>query len=103
MESFIKLFGNLLAFVYHCLVRSSAARFPVKDPDYRIIGRQRCRCTHYHFYIRDEVLGPMSMCVGSFGRRAWRLAQDGPPHQMIEGLVRRFLPFQLSPIRRVKG
>jgi hypothetical protein len=46
--------------------RSSAPRFPVEDPDYRIIGKQRCRYTHYYFYIRDEVLGPMSMCVGSF-------------------------------------
>lgn len=46
--------------------RSSAPRFPVEDPDYRIIGRQRCRYTHYYFYIRDEVLGPMSLCVGSF-------------------------------------
>jgi hypothetical protein len=46
--------------------RSSAPRFPVEDADYRIIARQRCRYTHYYFYIRDEVLGPMSMCVGSF-------------------------------------
>jgi hypothetical protein len=46
--------------------RSSAPKFPTADPDYRIIGRQRCRYTHYYFYIRDEVLGPMSMCVGSF-------------------------------------
>jgi hypothetical protein len=46
--------------------RSSVPRFPVEDPDYRIIGRQRCRYTHYYFYIRDEVLGSMSMCVGSF-------------------------------------
>ena len=46
--------------------RSSAPRVPVDDPDYRIIGRQRCRYTHDYFYIRDEVLGPMSMCVGSF-------------------------------------
>jgi hypothetical protein len=46
--------------------RSTAPRFPVEDPDYRIIGRQRCRYTHYYFYIRDEVLGPLSMCVGSF-------------------------------------
>ena len=28
--------------------------------------RQRSRYTHYYFYIRDEVLGPMVMCVGSF-------------------------------------
>jgi hypothetical protein len=46
--------------------RSSAPKFQTADPDYRIIGRQRCRYTHYYFYIRDEVLGPMSMCVGSF-------------------------------------
>lgn len=46
--------------------RSSAPRFPTADPDYRLIGRQRCRYTHYYFYIRDEVLGPMALCVGSF-------------------------------------
>ena len=46
--------------------RSAVPRYPVDDPDYRIIARQRCRYTHYYFYIRDEVLGPMAMCVGSF-------------------------------------
>jgi hypothetical protein len=46
--------------------RSTAPRFPVEDPDYRIIARQRCRYTHYYFYIRDELLGPLSLCVGSF-------------------------------------
>ena len=46
--------------------RSTVPRYPVDDPDYRIIARQRCRYTHYYFYIRDEVLGPMAMCVGSF-------------------------------------
>ena len=46
--------------------RSSAPRFPTADPDYRIIARQRCRYTHYYFYIRDQVLGPLAMCVGSF-------------------------------------
>jgi hypothetical protein len=46
--------------------RSSAPKYPATDPDYRIIGRPRCRYTHYYFYIRDEVLGPLSMCVGSF-------------------------------------
>lgn len=45
---------------------STMPRFPVEDPDYRIIARQRCRYTHYYFYIRDEVLGPLSLCVGSF-------------------------------------
>ena len=28
--------------------------------------RQRSRYTHYYFYIRDQVLGPFVMCVGSF-------------------------------------
>jgi hypothetical protein len=46
--------------------RSSAPRFPTEDPDYRILGRQRSRYTHYYFYIWDDVLGPMAMCVGSF-------------------------------------
>lgn len=46
--------------------RSTVPRYPVQDPDYRIITRQRCRYTHYYFYIRDDVLGPMAMCVGSF-------------------------------------
>ena len=50
METFTKLFGSLLTF----------------DPNYRIIARQRCRYTHYYFYIRDEVLGSLAMCVGSF-------------------------------------
>jgi hypothetical protein len=46
--------------------RSSVPRYPTADPDYRIISRQRCRYTHYYFYLRDPVLGPLSMCVGSF-------------------------------------
>jgi hypothetical protein len=46
--------------------RSTAPRYPVQDPDYRIIRPERTRYTHYYFYIRDEVLGPLSLCVGSF-------------------------------------
>lgn len=41
-------------------------KFPTDDPHYRLVYRQRSRYTHYYFYIRDEVLGPMVMCVGSF-------------------------------------
>jgi hypothetical protein len=41
-------------------------KFPTDDPAYRIVTRQRSRYTHYYFYIRDEVLGPFVMCVGSF-------------------------------------
>ena len=52
MELFTQLFGHLLAFVYHCFDR--------------IVAHQRSRFTHYYFYIRDDVLGPIVMCVGSF-------------------------------------
>ena len=46
--------------------RSAVPRFPVDDPHYRILARQRSRYTHYYFYVRDEVLGPIALCVGSF-------------------------------------
>ena len=46
--------------------RSAVPRFPVDDPHYRILARQRSRYTHYYFDIRDEVLGPIALCVGSF-------------------------------------
>ena len=41
-------------------------KYPTDDQHYRIISRQRGRYTHYYFYIRDDVLGPFVMCVGSF-------------------------------------
>jgi hypothetical protein len=46
--------------------RISAPKFPTADPHYRLIAPQRGRYTHYYFYIRDDVLGPMLLCVGSF-------------------------------------
>jgi hypothetical protein len=46
--------------------RISMPKYPSKDPHYRIIARQRSRFTHYYFYIRDDVLGPMVMRVASF-------------------------------------
>jgi len=45
--------------------RIAVPKYPTADPNYRIIANQRSRFTHY-FYIRDEVLGPIVMCVGSF-------------------------------------
>ena len=45
---------------------ASAAEIPDKDPHHRILAHQRSRFTHYYFYIRDEVLGPMVMRVASF-------------------------------------
>ena len=41
--------------------RISVPKYPTKDPHHRILARQRSRFTHYYFYIRDEVLGPMVM------------------------------------------
>src|ERR1700730_17793859 len=46
--------------------RVAAPKYPTADPEYRIISRQRSRYTHYYFYIRDQVLGPIALCVGSF-------------------------------------
>ena len=46
--------------------RVSAPKYATKDPNYRILARQRNRFTHYYFYLRDETLGPMMMRVASF-------------------------------------
>jgi hypothetical protein len=46
------------------IFRISVPKYPTKDPHHRILARQRSRFTHYYFYIRDEVLGPMVMRVG---------------------------------------
>ncbi len=46
--------------------RSALPKYPTPDPNYRILSRERSRYTHYYFYIRDPVLGPIALCVGSF-------------------------------------
>jgi hypothetical protein len=46
--------------------RVSSPKYATKDPNYRILASQRSRYTHYYFYIRDEVLGPMILRVASF-------------------------------------
>ena len=46
--------------------RVTVPKYATKDPNYRILAHQRSRFTHYYFYIRDEVLGPMVMRVASF-------------------------------------
>ncbi len=46
--------------------RSAAPKYPTADPNYRILARERSRYSHYYFYLRDPVLGPMALCVGSF-------------------------------------
>jgi hypothetical protein len=46
--------------------RISVPKFPTQDPNHRILAHQRSRFTHYYFYIRDEVLGPIILRVASF-------------------------------------
>jgi hypothetical protein len=45
---------------------SQMPRFPTDDPDYRIIRRVSSRFLHYYFCIRDPVIGPLAMCVGTY-------------------------------------
>ena len=46
--------------------RISMPKYPTNDPNYRILAHQTSRFTHYYFYVRDEVLGPIVMRVASF-------------------------------------
>ena len=46
--------------------RISVPKFPTKDPSHRILAHQRSRFTHYYFYSRDAVLGPIIVGVASF-------------------------------------
>jgi hypothetical protein len=46
--------------------RCTVPKYRTQDPNHRILAPQCSRFTHYHFYIRDEVLGPIVMRVASF-------------------------------------
>src|ERR1051325_1163384 len=46
--------------------RITVPKYPTQDPNFRILAHQRSRFTHYYFYIRDEVLGPIMVRVASF-------------------------------------
>ncbi|MHB2009530.1 MAG: hypothetical protein ACYCOX_15990, partial [Acidobacteriaceae bacterium] len=46
--------------------RIGVPKYPTADPNYRILAHQRSRFTHYYFYVRDEVLGPIVVRVASF-------------------------------------
>jgi hypothetical protein len=46
--------------------RITVPKFPTQDPNYRILAPQRSRFTHFYFYIRDEVLGPIIVRGASF-------------------------------------
>ena len=67
--------------------RSVVPKYPTGDPDYRILKRNWSRYTHYYFYIRDEVLGPLIVCVGSFLPFQTRYWING--HSFIAGQLRR--------------
>jgi hypothetical protein len=67
--------------------RSLLPKFPTEDPHYRILKRHRSPYTHYYFYIRDEVLGPLVVCVGSFLPFQTTYYLNG--HHVIEGELRR--------------
>lgn len=46
--------------------RITVPKYPTQDPDHRLLAHQTSRFTHYYFYIRDEVLGPIVIRVASF-------------------------------------
>jgi len=46
--------------------RISVPKYPPQDPNYRILAHQTSRFTHYYFYIRDQVLGPIIVRMASF-------------------------------------
>jgi hypothetical protein len=62
-------------------------KFPTADPQYRILKRSRTRYTHFYFYIRDDVLGPLVVCVGSFLPFQTTYYLNG--HHFMEGELRR--------------
>jgi hypothetical protein len=67
--------------------RSAMPKHPSADPDYRILRRQRSRYTHYYFYIRDQVLGPIALSIGSFLPFSITYYLNG--HNFIEQQLRR--------------
>ncbi len=73
--------------------RCAMPKYETNDPNYRIISAQRSRYTHIYFYIRDEILGPMSMCVGTF--LPFRISYWLNGHSFIEReLLREAVPFR---------
>ena len=67
----VHLPGGILYFIFKSIeqgrtFRISVPKFPTEDPNYRILAHQRSRFTHYYFYIRDEVLGPIIVRMASF-------------------------------------
>jgi hypothetical protein len=60
-----KAFG--VYFIFKSMEQGRTFRISVpKYPNYRILAHQTSRFTHYYFYIRDEVLGPIIIRAASF-------------------------------------
>ena len=45
---------------------SASRSIPTQDPNHRILAHRTSRFTHYYFYVRDRVLGPIVIRVASF-------------------------------------
>jgi hypothetical protein len=69
--------------------RISVPKYPTQDPNHRILAHQTSRFTHYYFYIRDEVLGPILIRVASF----FPLLQQGIPGVQIGDTDQEILRF----------
>src|ERR1700680_3345513 len=46
--------------------RISVPKYPTQDPNPPLLAHQTSRFTHYYFYIRDEILGPIIIRMASF-------------------------------------
>ena len=46
--------------------RAVAPKYPTPDPNNQILRKHQSQFTHYYFYLRDEVAGPMVLRVASF-------------------------------------
>jgi hypothetical protein len=62
-------------------------KYASDDPNYRPIRRRPSRFTHFYFYIRDETLGPMVMCIGTFLPFQTTYYING--HHFVEGELKR--------------
>jgi hypothetical protein len=70
-----------------CSFRSLNPKYAHEDPNYRPIRKRPARFTHLYFYIRDEVLGPMVMCVETFLPFHTTYYLNG--HHFLEGELQR--------------
>jgi hypothetical protein len=73
--------------------RCASPKFATSDPNHTFIRKSRSRFTHYYFYIRDAVLGPMVMRVGTFLPFQTSYYING--HHFVEAeLIRRGISFR---------